>query len=142
MEEQQIIMNKDTEIKEVKDQMRELADRLEALETVEVAPKRKPQRGEVWQGQSSKEIALITNDKSFVQRSNGAIFDVHGYFTDSYTYLGKAKDVLMLRSDVEKDYVSKKELRQWAYSLPCSQMNTALSRDWRRSDISIFKLID
>ena len=99
------------EIKEVKDQMRVLADKLEALEAVETQ-KRKPQKGEVWQGNSSGEVILITNDQRYVQRSNGAIFDVNGFFAEAYTYLGNARDVLMLRSEVEKDYVSKEDLRK------------------------------
>ena len=129
-------MNKDTEIKEVKDQMRELADRLEALETVE---QRNPKKGDVWECGG---INYHVNEKLYMVEPNGIQAFEPAANYEHKNYLGTFGEVYVLRSDVEKDYVSKKELRQWAYSLPCSQMNTALSRDWRRSDISIFKLID
>jgi len=94
-------MNKQNEIKEVKDQMRELADRLEALETVE--PKREPQMGEVWQGNTGLGLVIVTEGGGFIQQSDGRVFEQYDQFSSLYTYVGKAKDVLMLRSEASVD---------------------------------------
>ena len=122
MEEQQIIMNKDTEIKSIKDAQRELADRLEALETVEAAPKCQPRRGDVW---------ADWNGARFLIDINGGMTYANGcYYTDYMSVIGSSAgecrclgtfdEVYMLRSDVEKDYVSKEDLRPYSSNLPPS----------------------
>jgi hypothetical protein len=109
-------MNKQNEIKSIKEAQRDLADRLEALE--QETPKRKPECGDVWQrggerymvanaGSGGLVLAIDVNDGTRWSDTNKNPF---GGSIEEFTYLGKAKDVLMLRSDVEKDYVSKEEL--------------------------------
>lgn len=103
-------MNKDTEIKSIKESQRELADRLEALETVET-PERKPQAGDVWT--YFHQLYIINRALHGVNLNTGITTALpYGSDLQDCTYLGKAEDVLILRSDVEKDDL-RQELLDW-----------------------------
>lgn len=108
-------MKNQEEIKEVKDQMRELADRLEALE--QETPKREPQATDVWTNANSGRHFIIDDEgvSDLGLDGSGCVrMETDFRFGRTDTYLGKAADVLMLRSDVEKDYVSKETILELA----------------------------
>ena len=95
---------KDQEIKEIETQQRELADRLAKLQK----PKRKPQAGDVWMDNPSGRVFLVDDmgasdlglDEAgvVVRMANHVTFD-----EGECIYLGKTKDVLMLRSEAQKE---------------------------------------
>jgi hypothetical protein len=91
--------NKDQQIEEVKDQMRALADKLEALETVETAPK--PERGEVWADWNGSRFIIDANGG--MAYHSGSHYSDHCSVTASNAgdckRLGTFDEVYCLRSD-------------------------------------------
>ena len=105
------------EIKEVKDQMRELADKLEALETVE--EKIVSKTGDVVIADGN--TILVCDEGLSVHlgghnMGSGIICVKASAYNDQvrtgdHEHLGTFNEVYMLRSDVEKDYISRDWLR-------------------------------
>ena len=124
-------MKNQEEIKSIKEAQRALsvdqsalADRLEALEAE--TPKREPREGDVYVHVSIDNSFLLFKDQYISLSGDTEAISMKKclgkspWETGQYVFKGTFNEVYMLRSDVEKDYVSKEDLRPYSANLPPS----------------------
>lgn len=130
-------MSKDDKIAELEKRQRQIADELAELRK-QPDPKRKPERGDVWQIGNDGDRVLITDMGNRVYEDgleSGLCISPPYSSNDDWvkeldaTYLGKFEEVYMLRSEHEKAMLDFKEQVRQACLEECGLGGSVLKGD-------------